>query len=177
MSTPRVKYLKQYFGITSATWNANVLTVVTPVAHNLYNGMTVTMVTPNNPQQLTGTVTVSNTTTFTIACEAVKNVGGWFQYFIIGFLPGQTGGIGAHTIPRGTGASAVVQSYVVGTGGATYAIEVSLDGVHWIPAGTIAHTTNTNDTGFLTIQPGWSYIRPNITSIGASTNLVIMTGE
>lgn len=178
MSTPRVKYLKQYFGITSATWNANVLTVVTPVAHNLYNGMTVTMVTPNNPQQLTGTVTVSNTTTFTIACEAAKNVGGWFQYFIAGFLPGQTGGVGAHTIPRGTGATMVVQSYVVGTGGATYTIDLSLDGVHWTASGTtVTHGTTDNDTQSATIAPGWAYMRPNITSIGAATNLVIMTAE
>ena len=178
MSTPRVKYLKQFFTITSANWDTNTLTVVTPVAHNLYNGMTVTMVTSNNPQQLTGTVTVTNTTTFTIACEAAKNVGGWYQYFITGFLPGQTGGVGAFTIPRGTGAAVVIQSYVSGTGGATYSVDLSLDGIHWVASGTtLTHAGTNNDTQSMTVAPGWAYMRPNITTIGAATNLVIMTAE
>ena len=71
----------------------------------------------------------------------------------------------------------VVQSYVRGTGGAVYKVEVSMDSEHWVETATVTHTTTTDDTGFVTIQPGWAYMRPNITSIGVNTNLVIITGE
>lgn len=185
MSTPRVRFLNQKIWISQTTWDAETetLTVECQVPHNLYTGAlaivtsTLTLDHYNTPKP----VTVISPTVFTVSFPGTEYT--HFQYdvhpyvVVNGFLPGQTGGIGQYTLPRQTGNAAIVQSYVTGTGGASYAIEVSLDGIHWISAATITHTTTTDDTGFVTIEPGWAYIRPNITSIGTNTTLSIITGQ
>ena len=77
------------------------------------------------------------------------------------------------SLPRSTGAAAVVQSFVTGTGGAAYALDVSLDGVHWTSLASITHAGTTDDTQSATIAPNWAYGSVNITSIGASTKLTV----
>lgn len=185
MSTARVRFLNQKINISQTSWSeqTKTLTLTCGSPHNLYTGATVIVASTltldqyNTPKA----VTVVSPTVFTVNFTGVEY--NQFQYDIYpyavvnGFLPGQTGGIGQYTLPRQTGNSAIIQSYVTGTGGASYSIEVSLDGVHWISAATISHSTTNNDTGFVTVQPGWAYIRPNIASIGANTTLSIITGQ
>ena len=97
--------------------------------------------------------------------------------YVNGYLSGQTGDKEEQTLPRATGTDSIIQSYVNGTAGASYTIQVSLDANHWINANTITHGTDNGNTTYATIKPGWAYMRANVASIGANTNLVIMTGE
>ena len=178
MSSSKTRKLRQIFSVQSFSWAGDNLTIVTAQPHLLYNGITVTAHNIDAAyDSVKGVVTVVDATTFTIAGTFTK--GNFYQYQVDGFLPGQTGGIGSYSLPRSLAYPMVVQSYVKGTGGAAYKIQVSLDGQHWIDAdgGTISHTTVNDHTAYVTILPGWTYIRPNITSVGANTNLVIITGE
>ena len=176
MSSSKTHKLRQIFSVQSFSWTGDNLTIVTAQPHLLYNGITVTAHNIDAAyDSVKGAVTVVNATTFTIAGTFTK--GNFYQYQVDGFLPGQTGGIGSYSLPRSLAYPVIVQSYVKGTGGAAYKVEVSMDSEHWIEAATVTHTTTTDDTGFVTIQPGWAYMRPNITSIGVNTNLVIIRGE
>ena len=176
MSSTKTHRLRQIFSVQSFSWSGDNLTIVTAVPHLLYSGVTVTAHNIDSAyDSVKGIVTVVNPTTFTIAGKFTR--GSFYQYQVDGFLPGQTGGIGSYTMPRQLSYPMVIQTYVSGTGGATLAIEVSLDGAHWIQAATIQHAMTNDDTAFVTIEPGWAYLRPNITSIGANTMLSIITSE
>jgi streptogramin lyase len=83
-----------------------------------------------------------------------------------------TGTKTAFTIAKSDASSAVFQSYVKGTGGATYQLEVSLDGSHWVNLGSSQVHTGSNDhTLAQTIEPNWVYGRLNISVLGASTKI------
>lgn len=176
MSTQRVKYIKQFFPLTSYTYNNNVFSVVAN-NHLLFTGVPVYLTSDRNYGAVKGIANVTSSNTFTVTTEGTFFDQQLTHFAVDGYLPTQTGGQSEHTLPRGTGCDTVVQSYVNGTGGASFVVEVSLDKYHWIPSANITHSTTNNDTGFITISPGWAYMRTNINSIGANTNLVIMTGE
>ena len=174
MSVSRVRYIKNFFPIVSYTYTNDLITVVAN-NHNLFTGVDVTLTSGVSYDAYTAKANVTSANTFTVQCN--KHMQNIDSYCINGFLTGQTGEKPAHTLPRSTGTDTIVQSYVNGTGGAGYKIDVSLDGVHWIPANTVSHSTTSDDTAFVTLKPGWAYMRANVTSVGANTNLVIMTGE
>lgn len=98
------------------------------------------------------------------------------QVEILDYSTGQTGGQPAFSIPRGISSSgAILQTFVTGTGGATYTLELSLDGIHWVLAvATVTHAGTTGDTAFVTISPDWAYGRINPSVIGAATKLTAM---
>jgi hypothetical protein len=98
-------------------------------------------------------------------------------YQVKGYLPGQTGPQEAQAMQRGMNTDAIVQSYVTGTGGAAYTLEVSLDNSHFINAVSFTHSTTSGDTGFVAISPGWTHVRANVISVGANTLLTIMSGN
>jgi len=177
MSVSRVKYQKQYFPINSYTVDdANNKVNIVANNHILYNGINVALTSNKEYTSYSGEVTVTSANTFTVNCYS-KSIQSLTNYCVTGYLTGQTGGQQSITLPRGTGTEAIIQSYVSGTGGATYNIETSLDTSHWIPIATVTHTTTNGNTGFVLVSPGWAYYRANISSVGANTNLVIMSGE
>ena len=177
MSISRVKYQKQFFPITSYTINNNVISVIAN-NHVLFTGIPVFLTSNKDYYALSGTANVTSSNTFTVTAPFVGTLeNNLTHYCINGYVTGQTGNKEAQTLPRATGTDTIVQSYVIGTGAAEYNMEVSLDTSHWILAANVVHTTTSGDTGFITIKPGWAYMRANVVSIGANTNLVIMTGE
>lgn len=173
MSVSKVRYIKQFFPVSSYTYNTNVYTV-TANSHGLFTGIPVTLTVGTSYDAFTGPATVVDADTFTVGCT--KHMGNIDNYCINGYVSGQTGEKPEQTLPRGTGSDVLIQSYVYGTGGASYKIDVSLDKEHWINLGTINHATSNGNTAFIPVAPNWAYMRPNVTSIGANTNLVIMTG-
>lgn len=181
MATTRVKYHKQYFPIESYTFDSanSVATIVANTAYTnlLYANLAIYLASSSQYTDYKTSVGTVSGNTFTASVATAQYIQNLSHFGVDGYLPGQTGGQEEHTLPRGTGCDTVVQSFVSGTGGASYNIDVSLDKSHWIPVGTITHTTASEDTGFITISPGWVYMRANLISVGANTNLVILTGE
>lgn len=176
MSVSRVKYIKQFFPIKSYSFDSgnNVINVVAN-SHNLFSNVTVSLSSDINYGSYTGVATVVDANNFSVQCS--QNLQGLTNFYVFGYLSGQTGNQSEQTLPRATGTDTIIQSYVNGTGGAAYKIDVSLDAVHWINSNTQSHSTTSGNTVFSTIKPGWAYYRANVTSLGANTNLVFMTGE
>lgn len=174
MSSARVKKAKTYYEISSYSFDsANNIVTANSVNHGLYSGIPCYLISDKDREFYKGTANVVSANVFTFAINyRPQNL---THVAIDGYT--SIGNKPEVTLPRGTGTETIVQSYVNGTGGAAYNIDVSLDIIHWIPAANVSHTTSDGDTGFVTISPGWSYMRANVTSIGANTNLVIMTGE
>jgi len=171
MSSTRVRKLKQVVDFT-AVWSANVLTVTT-AAIVLVTGDVVTLVSSDSPQFLTGSVTVTNGTTFTMA--APKQ----YENFLIGkltidfFRTGFTGNVW-FSAPISTGLPGVIQSVVTGTGGATTVINASLNGVNYGTAlATLTNTTATGNSQNTTITANWPFLCASISVIGAATKLEI----
>ena len=176
MSSNRVRKLRQIFPVQSFSWSGDDLTIVTADPHLLYTGLTIQADNIDTAyDSVVGIITVVDANTFTISGKFT--LGRFFQYQVVGFLPGQTGGVGVYTLPRSTGFPMVIQSYVSGIGGATYTMEVSMDGIHWIQLDSVTHSGTDGATDYKTIAPGWVYFRPNISIIGAETNLVLIVGE
>lgn len=175
MSVKLTRVLSQSFAISSTTWNGGILTIHTPQPHNLFTGVDVFTVPDVGQAQYEGPVTVISGTSFSLPVE--RDWGRFGSYTINSFLPGQAGPMQSYSFPRYLGVPTPIQSYVTGTGGASYTLEVSLDGVHWIPVSSTQHDTVSGDTGFTVIAPGWVYLRPNIASIGGNTTLTFITGQ
>ena len=178
MSTSRVKYQKQFFAISSATKdpaNNTIIINTGTVNHGLFNGIPVTVTSGASYDAHTATITVANANTFIIGCN--KHIQNIDNYCINGYISGQTGPQAPQTLPRGTGCDTVIQSYVNGSGGASYSIDVSLDNDHWVTLSSVSHASVSGNTQYVLIAPGWAYMRANLTSIGANTNLVLMTSE
>lgn len=174
MSISRVKYIKQYFPVLSYTFSSGS-TEVTANNHLLFTGIPVSLTSDKQYFAYNSYATVTSGNTFTIpSTEYIHNI---THFSINGYVSGQSGEMEAQTLPRATGTETIVQSYVNGAGGASYKIDVSLDKEHWINMGTISHATVSGNTAYMTLSPGWAYMRANVVSIGANTNLVIMTGE
>lgn len=173
MSLSRIKYIKQNFPISSYTYANGKITVTSSGNHNLFTGLPVTLISDINYYAVNGTANVTSANTFSI--NYTKHVQDLTHYGYNGYI--STGAKDAQTLPRATGTETIVQSYVTGTGGAAYNIDVSLDAQHWIVAANATHTSTSDDTVFLTISPGWAYYRANVTAIGANTNLVFISGE
>jgi hypothetical protein len=177
MSTSRVKYQKQFFPVASFVKDSvnGIITITTESNHGLFTGIPVTITSGASYDAHTATITVTSANTFTIGCN--KHMQNIDNYCINGFISGQTGPQAPQTLPRGTGCNTVIQSYVTGSGGASYSIDLSLNNDHWITLSSITHPTTSGNTQFVSIAPGWAYMRANLSSIGANTNLVLMTSE
>lgn len=177
MSVSRVKYQKQYFPINSYTVDsANNQINIVANNHILYDGLTVALTSNKEYTSFSGPVTVTSANTFVVNC-ANKLIQSLTNYCVTGYLDGQTGIQQPVTLPRGTGTDAIIQSYVSGDGGANYKINVSLDTEHWIETANVEHNTTDGNTQYTLISPGWAYFSANIISIGANTNLIIMSCE
>lgn len=169
----QVKTLKRSLSFT-ATWAAGVLTVNTTGNHYLASTNTVDLVNATGDKLVDVAVTVTSGTQFTVATtESTAYLAG--TVVIPYFSTGMTGVQAAESFARSLAVSSVVQSYVTGTGGASYTVNGSLDGVHWSAIGSaVTHAGTTNDTQSVAIEPGWMYITINISSIGAGTQLTVM---
>jgi len=172
MSVSRVKYPKYFSTVVSTTYNSGTVTV-TANNHGLFTGIPVALTSDTNYAVINGYATVTSANTFTIA----SNINPQFvtHFAINGYLT--SGEKEAQTLPRATGTETIVQSYVNGSGAASYKLDVSLDKEHWITLATVPHSSTSGNTAYTTISPGWAYYRANVTSIGANTNLVVMSGE
>lgn len=172
MSSSKVRKFNRVLEFT-ATWATDTLTITTVGNHYLVSGDTVDVFAGHGAFTIIGAVvTVIDATSFSVATtDAFSFLDGKVQIDI--FRTGQTGRF-VKTAPRSVGNAAVVQSFVVGTGGASYTIDGSLDGVHWTNIATVTHGILTGDTQFAQIAPMWAYISIDITSIGADTSLEVM---
>jgi len=171
MATQKVKTLKRTLAYTSV-YNAGVLTVTTPV-HNLKNGDLVTLINASSPQELVDvSVTVTSTTEFTIAnTKAIDFTQG--TVVIKYFSAGQTGIQDTFTIAKTIDAPSIVQFTAHGAGGAVIILSASNDGFGWVPIATITLASSDLATDFVSIAPNWVQARLTITSIGASTTVVV----
>lgn len=176
MSSARVRYIKQFFPIESYSYDSGTVTI-TANTQFLYTGLPVYLNSTIQYSNFKGTANVLNGNTFTVNVSARNYIQDLSHFSVDGYLPGQTGGQVEHTLPRGTGCDTVVQSFVNGSGGASYDIDLSLDKTHWIKFDSVTHGTVDGNTSAVFIAPGWAYLRANLSSVGANTNLVIMTSE
>ncbi len=174
MSASRINYITQEFGISSSAWANNVYTANTTANNYLFTGAEVRLLGSVRTYTAPVTVIANNQFTVNMTAEYRDN---YNSYIVKGYLPGQTGARTPQAIQRGMATDAIIQSYVTGTGGAQYTIDVSLDSQHWINAATVAHSTTSNDTGFVTVAPGWCFYRANVASVGANTLLSIISGN
>ena len=175
MSSAKVRTLSRVLNYT-ATWATGVLTVVTDANHYLKTNDLVTLYFQNSPQEIVDVaVTVTNATTFTIPLTTVHGAQAFGQVTIKFYSTGMTGGQAAFTLPKNAYGARVIQSYVTGTGGATYTLELSLDAIHWVTAvATVTHGITTGDTQSVTVDPLWAYGRINPSVIGSATTLTVM---
>lgn len=181
MSTQRVKTIKQFFPIESYSYDS-VTSMASIVANTSYTNLLFANVVVylNSTTQYSNYKTSVNTisgNTFTAFVPYNQYLQSLSHFSVDGYLPGQTGNQTELTLPRGTGCDTVIQSYVTGTGGASYKIDVSLDAAHWINLTSMSHNTTNGNTVYTLVSPGWAYMRANLTSVGANTNLVVMSSE
>lgn len=173
MSATKLRYFTQQIPFTSS-WSANVLTCTT-AANYLVSGDVITLTAQDSPQELVNVVvTVIDSTHFTVPASSLYSSWTKGDAHIKFYRTGQTG-LFTMTLPRSSGNSAVVQSFVTGSGGASYVLEASLDGVHWATLATVTHAGTSGDNQYVAIEPAWTYIGIQISSIGASTSMVVMT--
>lgn len=170
----RIQYLEQRLPIEAFEWDATGL-VVTITGHKIIEGFTVTA--PNfhsSYSSITGIVEVIDANSFRIVADEV--LGSFTEVIVRGFM--STGYSPVYSIRKGEGAETVVQSWVTGTNGATFTVEFSMDGVHWV---TITNSTSielvASATSAFTFTAGWAYMRLNITALGANTILSVVTGD
>jgi len=164
----------------TATYLNGVLTVTTQTAHYLLSNDNISlhgyrsqavMSIANKP------VTVVNATSFTIdylftdESHALEFLKGIMETSV--FRAGVTGRF-SFSLGKTTGSPIVIQSFVIGTGGASYTLDVSLDNEHWTNVATVTHIGTTGDTQSAQIAPVWVYGSIDITSIGAATSLTIL---
>jgi hypothetical protein len=172
MSVSRVKYIKQYFPITSYSYSSSNTTVsITATNHGLFTGIPLALTSDKHYSAYNGSANVTSANTFTV--QSYINPQNLTHFSIDGYI--STGQKEAQTLPRGRGIDSVIQTYTNGSGGATVSIEVSLDTQHWISVGTMV-VTNTN-TAFVSVSPSWAYYRANVTALAANSNLVLMSSE
>lgn len=173
MSSRKVKPLVRVLPVLSSSFASGETTFVT-ATHYLTTGDLVTIRFKNFPQSLTDiAVTVLSGTSFKVATPNDFMIVEDGEVQINFFGAGQTGRQRAITLNHSSGAPAVLQSYVKGTGGAVYTIEGSLDNSHWTTDSPITHAGVTDDTQASTIVPAWAWVTINLTSIGASTKLYV----
>ena len=173
MALTRIQYLERRLPIESFVWDSTGL-VVTITGHKITNGFTVTA--PNlhsSYNSVSGIVEVIGVNSFRIVADEV--LGSFTEVIVRGFT--NTGLTPSYSIRKGEGAETVVQSWVTGTGGCTFTVQFSMDGLHWIDSVNITHTTINNDTGGFTFTAGWAYMRLNITTLGANTILTVIVGD
>lgn len=174
MSASRVKTFKRELNYSAVFTSPNVVTFTTPTAHFLVTGNLVDIIELVGTAQLPNmAVTVINATSFTLTGAFATDYWASGKIIIRNFSTGMTG-LQVMTSPRNQTGSAVIQSFVTGTGTAVYTINGSLDGLHWTVLATITHAATTGDTQFLVVEPSWAYIGINITSIGAATTLAVL---
>ncbi len=175
MSSSKVRTLAtqiQYTATFAATtYPAGTLTVTTVSPHLLTTGQLVSLYFENTPQILANvSVTVTSSTVFTISITDYNQIGlqGYVHipYFNLG-QPTYT-----ITMPRATGAPSVLQSYITGTGGGSYVVNGSLDGVHLTSLGTITHGTTSGDTQYMYIPDAWPYLVLTSITIATAGNTI-----
>lgn len=172
MSTQKVRKLTRTLSYT-ATWATNVLTVTTPT-HYLKNGDLVSFQFNDAPQELVNAaVTVTGTTTFTIALTDPGKVAASGNIVVSYFSVGQTGDQSTFSIDKTMDAPTVIQFTAHGTGGAVIVLSVSNDESGWISIATITLASSDLATDFVSIAPLWAKAKLTITSIGASTTVVV----
>lgn len=178
MGQSRVKNITQTFGISSYTFDSSnsIIKITTTNNHDLFTGIPVLL---NSDIQYTSNTTVANVQTAnTFWANSSVYLNNLTSYTIKGYLSNNSGVQSEITLPRGTGVPLIIESYVQGTGGAAYGIDLSTDGKHWISnTSYIIHTTSDGNTANTEIIPGWPYMRANLGSVGANTNLVISIGS
>jgi hypothetical protein len=175
MANTRFQYLDQSFTITSFAWDGTGL-VCTLNGHKLINGVVARAInTSSSYDSVTGTVQVINVNSFRIVSAPV--LGSFNEVRVNCWLPTQTGVTKTYSLKKGEGSETVVQAYVIGTGGAVFDVQFSLDGVGWTTASTVTLTTVNLNAGGFTFTAGWGYIRLNITSIGTNTQLIVVIGD
>jgi len=156
----------------TATYANGVLSVTTAATHYLATGDKVSLTDGQGRTEAGFPITVTGAATFTIQAR--------LESFLSGIVVAdvfRTGSLGRQILSNSrssaNGAAAVIQSFVTGTGAASYTIDASLDGVHWTNIATITHAAITNDTQAGSVAPAWAFISINITAIGAATSLEV----
>lgn len=171
MSASKVRKFSQVLGFT-ATWAAGVLTITTAAAV-LVTGDIVALSSEDSPQHLRGAVTVVSATSFTMVADATYSTFLKGQVTIGFFRTGFVGNVWL-TSPNSAGLPGVVQAVVTGTGGATTAINGSLNGVNFGAAlATLTNTITSGDSQSMTVAANWAWISASISVIGAATKLEI----
>lgn len=176
MSTQKVRKISKRSLNYTATWASGLLTVNTPT-HFLATGNKVSLFFADSPQDLIdASIIVTTATQFTIPVSYANRVQLVGRVEIGHLNTGMTGGQEWFSIPRGQGSGpCVIQSFVTGTGGATYTLELSLNLTNPILAvSTVTHSIVDGNPQFITVDPAWAYGRINPSVIGAATTLTVL---
>ena len=88
------------------------------------------------------------------------------------FSTGQTGDQTILNIDRSLALPAIVQFTALGAAGAVIIVNVSNDGLGWVPVATVTLASSNLATDFVSIAPQWTQLKLTITSIGVNTAVV-----
>ena len=174
MSTAKVKQLERILQVSSATKVGTLLTINTTIPHNLLTGNVIKYVSAYTPQSVVLTVASApsgSQLTFTVGLNDIYDSFDSSQLVIPYFSTGNTGSF-VFNYPLFQTAG-LLQYVMAGSGGASFTVSGSCDGVTPILIATVTLPATANSTDFLSIQVPWPYIHINITSIGAASQLKI----
>ena len=170
----KLQYHTQILTPTAVSWAGGVLTIDFAAPHLLVAGHPITLEWQNIGQSINTTVaSAPSGTQITVALvsqPSTLNLLVMIKFYQAGF----TGAGVAVPVMHSLGKPCMVQSYVDGTGGASYTLQVSLDGTHWVDVATVTHTLVDEHTDFVVVDPVVNFVRANVTSVGAATRLVVM---
>ena len=151
-------------------------TCTTTAPHYLAVGDVFDITFTNPPQRIYSVSAISGTTESTVVFSLSDTISINVNAIIVTYFysTSMTGAQDSFTLPLAEGARGIIQSFVSGNGGATYVLEVSLNGTNWNTLATIVHASSDGDTTFTSVIDPWSYYRVNITSVGTATKLYVL---
>jgi hypothetical protein len=170
-ATRKVVPIYRALQVASYTWASGTLTVNTVAAHGLVTGNYFEFADSNFPQVISGTITVTSTTQFTMSVttgtqvNALKMPGTVYTNI---YNTGATGAQDTFTWGWNQSPSGAVQINTNSTGTVTVKVEGSLDGVNWVDMST-AEVIGTSGTFIFTITNPYVYGRLNFTAAVAGT--------
>lgn len=171
----RIISIQREIKIVSASWAADEWTLTTAANHYLVPTDTLTFIDPYNPQHYNVTLAASTAGTTIKFASTDRKIKFPEKVFTDIFRTGLTGGQDKFTFSFGQPPSAIIQSYVTGTGGAVFDVEASMTGQHWQSIATVTLAASSHE--FVKITDPWAYGRLKITSIDAATTLKAVMGS
>jgi hypothetical protein len=176
MSSKKVQQFFRRLTVVSSTFLAGITTITVAETHYLVTSDLITIFFANVPQVLNQVpITYVGANSFSVVTPIDYIIDNKAEIIVGYYSTGVIGGQVPLMLTHQTGNTAVVQTWISGTGGSTCTLEGSLDGIHFTPAiiSTITNTGSNGNTQAGTIEPAWAYVRVNVGGVGASSKLYV----